>query len=66
MDEIDGLEIFFTVVATFFGVMLAIGLVLDFQHFSASIDDCEARGGQHMSQPGDNVCIVNGKIDQVY
>lgn len=66
MDEIDGLEIFLTVVTAVFGVLFIIGLVLDFQHFSASVDDCEARGGQHMSQPGDNVCIVNGKIDQVY
>lgn len=66
MDEIDGLEIFLTVVTVVFGALFIIGLVLDFQHFSASVDDCEARGGQHMSQPGDNVCIVNGKIDQVY
>lgn len=66
MDEIDGLEIFLTVITVVFGVLFIIGLVLDFQHFSASVDDCEARGGQHMSQPGDNVCIVNGKIDQVY
>lgn len=66
MDEIDGFGIFFTVVCLVFAGLFVVGLVLDFQHFSASVDDCEARGGQHMSQPGDNVCIVDGKIAQVY
>lgn len=66
MDEIDWFGIFITVVGLIFAVLFVIGLVLDFQHFSASMDDCEARGGQYLTQPGDNVCIIDGKIDQVY
>ena len=66
MDEIDWFGIFLMVIAGIFGILFVIGLVLDFQHFSATMDDCAARGGQYLTQPGDNVCIIDGKIDQVY